>query len=152
MNIEFTSSLLSKFTTELIGENLNHKIKDLTIIPFYNLLDPNENSWHIEDGHTIWPIKTWKTNKARIDEVKRQADEYNKKIDLYKSLKESLIVGIVNKLLVTREMAELLAKDPLKGDRAMLLQFGHVFGIDLSNLPILDKPHIIIEGNKYYEL
>lgn len=149
MQIELSSSLFNKFIIELIGEKASFIPKDKSILPFFVLVDPQEQYWHVHEGE-IWPIKSWKVHEASVKEKKRISDEYNTKIFKRKDALESLTKGIQNKLGLDEPTSRMMASKFLANKNPV--ELGIFFGVDLSDVPVLDKPHLVLDGNNSYIL
>jgi hypothetical protein len=147
--ITLNKELLSKFLEEIIGFKSHHTLKNPELASIIQLVDPDSAKWHINDSRVVWRLAEWRTEYARLEQIKKDSALYNSTLDARKLVVEQLSEGIRNFLGVESTLALTLALDMIHKDN---VAGAMVFGVDISNIPELPKRHIVIEEGRSYEL
>jgi hypothetical protein len=117
------------------------------IFPLVRKLDPDHLFWKI-DGQIIWKIDPWK-EMHRLALLRREQREVEgAQLEVRKVTKDQLVDAVMAKFKFPpglRKEAEKLAVQLMKSQAT---EVAKIFGVDISQLPDMSKPHKVIEEGK----
>jgi hypothetical protein len=146
---ELDLPLLSRFINEILSSQECHICEDEAISLLTKLIDSEEKFFHVE-GNTIWRKSNWRITAERMAKQKIESDIFNQKLFARKDALKALREGATRILRIADDKYCLMLCLNILTKKNT--QAASMFGVDISNVPELDKPHQIMEGDMYYEL
>lgn len=146
-----TPEVLTLFVEELLREKDNYITDNKALLLIVSHLDPSENKYHIElETQTLWRKKAWKIAYERNLKVKAASEKENQIIWKRKETLFQLRRGISTYmgLNIEDDNCFMVALKIMKHKDE---KSAKVFGVDISDLPELEKPYTIMtaRGSSY---
>lgn len=144
----FTREILAEFLNEIIGSKEFIYINSKKIRQWILELDPNGELFHLKDGDILYTKGAWSFSEEKQKTLRAQSVVENLAIEekklIYTKLKEAIRVklgGIASdKFLSELAQRAFANKNPVAFCKAM--------GLDIDNIPNLNKPHLIMTEKK----
>lgn len=146
-----TPEVLTLFVEEILRDKDSYTTDNKALLLIVSHLDQQELKYHVElETHTLWRKKAWKIAYERSLKIKAASEKENQIIWKRKETLLQLRRGISSYMGLNIEDDNCFMV-ALKIMKHKDIKSAAVFGVDISDLPELEKPYTIISsrGSSY---